>query len=459
MSLNFLANDNGRPEIHGLHQNGEHRSIGTNNTKSNLKRNLSLFTVTNIVIANIIGAGIFTTSGLLMQDLKQPIIMLLLWIFGGLLALCGALSYGRLGAAMPEAGGEYIFLAKLYHPLAGFLSGWVSFIVGFSAPIAASSIGFSEYLYRTELFGSASPFLIKKTMAIAIIISFTLIHLKGLELGARVQNYLTILKIALLVALMFFGFTCGKGELNYLLQGDAFHFDFNGWKQLGLSLMWIMFAYSGWNAATYIGAEIKNPKKNLPRSLLLGTSLVMLIYLSLNILYLYAIPPDKIQGVISIGGLAAAYLFNPSFEKILSVMIAFALLSSISAFIILGPRVYFAMAKNAHFFKFASEVHPTTHVPAKSIYIQGLIACIMVLSGSFDQILTYMGFSLGIFPIIAIFGVYKLKNPGSYFIPGIYISISSLILLLAYLERPVESTIAIITVLIGIPAYRFIAKN
>jgi APA family basic amino acid/polyamine antiporter len=427
--------------------------------KTDLKRNLNLFTTTNIVIANMIGAGIFTTSGLLMQDLKQPVIMLALWIFGGFLALCGALSYGRLGAALPEAGGEYIFLAKLYHPMAGFLSGWVSFIVGFSAPIAASSIGLSEYLYRTGLFGDMSPFLIKKSIAVTVIMIFTFIHLRGLEMGTRVQNYLTVLKIALLAFLIFFGFAGGKGNICYLVQGNPYIFDFAGWKQLGLSLMWIMFAYSGWNAATYIGSEIKNPVKNLPRSLMLGTSVVVLIYVLINILYLYAIPPDEIQGVISIGGLAASHLFNPAFEKILSYMIAFALLSSISAFIILGPRVYFAMAKNSHFFKFAGEVHPQTHVPAKSILIQGLIACVMVLSGSFDQILTYMGFSLGIFPILTVAGIFKLKNRGNPIIPVIYILISISILLLAFFERPMESGIAILTVLIGIPAYRYIIKK
>jgi APA family basic amino acid/polyamine antiporter len=442
-----------------LYKKQENRSIDKHSTASDLKRNLSLFTTTNIVIANMIGAGIFTTTGLLMQDLGHPLIMLSLWIFGGLLALCGALSYGRLGAAMPEAGGEYIYLAKLYHPMAGFLSGWVSFIVGFSAPIAASSIGLSEYLYRTGLFGDMSPFLIKKTIAMSVIVIFTLIHLKGLEVGARVQNYLTLLKIGLLAFLIIFGFTVGKGDIEYLLMGDSYTFDFGGWKQLGLSLMWIMFAYSGWNAAGYIGSEIKKPGKNLPRSLILGTSIVVLLYALINILYLYAIPPDEIRGVISVGGLAASHLFNPAFEKLLSYMIAFALLSSISAFIILGPRVYFAMAKNGHFFKFAGEVHPRTHVPARSILIQGLIACIMVLSGSFDQILTYMGFSLGIFPILTITGVFKLKNHGNPVIPSLYILISVSILLLAFFERPVESSIAILTVLLGIPAYRYIVKS
>ena len=426
---------------------------------TDLKRNLTLFTVTNIVIANMIGAGIFTTSGLLMQDLRNPVIMLCLWFAGGLLALFGALSYGRLGTAMPEAGGEYIFLAKLYHPLTGFLSGWVSFIVGFSAPIAASSIGVSEYLYRTEIFGTLSPFIIKKSIAIGVIILFTFIHLKGLELGARVQNYLTLLKILLLTFLIIFGFAFGKGDFGNLIQGSSYNFNFSGWRQLGLSLMWIMFAYSGWNAATYIGSEIKNPLRNLSRSLILGTSIVVLIYVLINGLYLYAIPPSEIKGLISVGGLAASYLFGPAFEKILSYMIAFALLSSISAFIILGPRVYFAMAKNSHFFKFAGEVHPKTHVPSKSILVQGLIACVMVLSGSFDQILTYMGFSLGIFPILTVAGVFKLKNRGNPIIPMVYIIISIFILVLAYSERPVESSIAILTVLIGIPAYWYIVKG
>ena len=224
-----------------------------------LERKLGLFPLTNIVIANMVGAGIFTTSGLLMKDLHHPVVMLGLWVVGGLVALCGALSYGELGAAFPHAGGEYAFLSRLYHPILGFLSGWVSFFVGFSAPIAASAIGFSEYstrafpglLHPGIIGGASEAAVMKKLYAILIIAAFTFLHTRGLEAGARVQNALTGLKILLIVGLVAAGFAVGKGSLGHLTAAVPFRFDFGGLKTLGLSLMWIMFAYSGWNASAY----------------------------------------------------------------------------------------------------------------------------------------------------------------------------------------------------------------
>jgi len=405
----------------------------------------------------MIGAGIFTTSGLLMMDLLNPVLMISLWIVGGIIALCGALAYGELGAAIPKAGGEYTFLSRLYNPVIGFLSGWVSFFVGFSAPIAASALGVAEYIFGE----TAEAVILKKIFAILIIIIFTMIHMRGLELGAKIQNSLTVLKVALIVGLVFFGFLLGKGDMNHFSLGSTFNFDFAGWKTIGLSLMWIMFAYAGWNASAYIGSEVKNPTKNLPRSLLLGTGIVLFLYICLNFFYVYAVPPADMGGVISIGRLAVGNLFGKSFERVLSVFISFALFSSLSAFIILGPRVYYSMAKDRAFFKFAGKVHPKFGVPSKSILLQGGIATIMVLFGTFDQLLTYMGFSLGIFPILAVLGVFKLRRtkksvsrlPGFPVTSLVYIVTGVSILVLAYFERPVESSIAIGTVLIGIPAY------
>jgi len=294
-------------------------------TENGLQRKLGLFPLTNIVVANMIGAGIFTTSGLLMRDLRNPLVMLALWAAGGIIALCGALCYGELGAAIPQAGGEYIFLSKLFHPLFGFLSGWVSFFVGFSAPIAASAIGFTEYFTRAfpgllhfGIFqGSLEATILKKVYASLVIILFTLIHMRGIVLGSRVQNVLTALKVSLIAGLIAAGFFSGRGDLGHLFQGKSFQFNFAGWKSAGLALMWIMFAYSGWNASGYIGGEVKNPSKNLPRSLLLGTVIVILLYLSLNLFYVYAIAPEKMSGVISIGGLAVGNLFGKSFESLL----------------------------------------------------------------------------------------------------------------------------------------------
>ncbi len=445
-----------------------------NTTKNDLERRLGLFPVTNIVIANMIGAGIFTTSGLLMSGLNNPLLMVTLWIIGGIIALCGALCYGELGAAIPHAGGEYTFLSRLYNPMFGFLSGWVSFIVGFSAPIAASAIGFTEYFVRAfpQLLESGNvvfflnPLVLKRIISISVIVIFTGVHLKGIKFGSEVQNYLTVLKVALIVGLIVIGFVFGRGDFNHLIQESDFTFDLAGWKTIGLSLMWIMFAYAGWNASTYIGSEIKNPVKNLPLSLLLGTGVVMFLYFCINALYIFAIAPENMKDVISIGGLAVGNLFGQSMENIFSLLISFALFSSLSAFIILGPRVYYSMAKDGYFFKFAKEVHPVSKVPVKAIILQGIISIVMVMSGTFDQILTYMGFSLGIFPIFAVIGVFKLRHtnkskyklPGFPIVPLIYISTGIAILFLAYLERPIESSIAIFTVLVGIPAFYIFKK-
>lgn len=440
-----------------------------------LERKLTLFPLTNIVVANMIGAGIFTTSGLLMGDLRNPLLLLALWVAGGLIALSGAMAYGELGAAIPRAGGEYTFLSRLFHPAVGFLSGWVSFFVGFSAPIAASAIGFSEYLTRAFpglltpglLAPSAEAVLVKKALAILVIAAFTAIHTRGLELGANVQNALTVLKVVLIVGLVTAAFVVGKGSLAHFSDGAPFAFDFGGWKTIGLSLMWIMFAYSGWNASGYIGGEVRNPKRNMPRSLLVGTGIVVLLYAAMNVFFVYAVAPADMAGVIAIGGLAAGNLFGGSFESVLSVFIAIALFSSLSAFIILGPRIYFAMARDGYFFKFAGHVSPRTRVPSKSIVLQGAIASVMVMFGTFDQLLTYMGFSLGIFPILCVLGVFKLRRSGGSvvrmaatpFAAVFYVLVAASILVLGYFERPVESSIAVLTVLIGVPIYFYFRKT
>jgi APA family basic amino acid/polyamine antiporter len=442
--------------------------------ENSLPRRLGMFPVTNIVVANMIGAGIFTTSGLLLAGLNNPLIMLALWVVGGVIALCGALSYGELGAAMPGSGGEYYFLTRLFHPLFGFLSGWVSFIVGFYSPIAASAIGFSEYFCRAlpgipewfESTGLMSLAATKTALAVCVILVFAFIHYRGMRSGARVQNILTLLKVALIVTLLLAGFLSGRGELSHFSEGARAPSGFAGWKTAGLSLMWIMFAYSGWNASTYIGGEIKDPSRILPRSLLLGTGIVMLLYLALNVLFIYAVHPDTLKGVISVGGLAMGALFGNSAGTLFSVLIAFALISSLSAFIIIGPRVYYAMAKDGLFFKSVARIHPKFQAPSNSIILQCFLAVILTLSGTFEQILTYMGFALGIFPIVTVIGVFVLRknNPAAPRMAGfpvaqiLFVTTGVVILVLSFLERPVESSIALGTVMAGIPAY-FIFKR
>jgi APA family basic amino acid/polyamine antiporter len=433
-----------------------------------LARKLGLFPLTNIVIANMIGSGIFLTSGFLMADLHHPGVMLGLWLVGGLIALCGALSYGELGAAFPQAGGEYVFLSRLYHPVLGFLSGWVSFFVGFSAPIAFAANGFSSYLTKAFpgllhlglLSGPLEATIMKKLYAILIIAAFTVLHTRGLKAGARVQNVLTGLKVLLIIGLVAAGFAFGKGSLAHFTAAGPFHFNFAGIKTLGLSLMWIMFAYSGWNASAYVGSEVRNPLRNLPRSLLMGTGVVIILYLALNLFYVYAIPPVQMEGVEPIAGLAAGNLFGKSAEMVLSGLIAFAFFSSLSAYIILGPRVYYSMARDGIFFKSIATVDPRCCVPTRSILLQGGIAMLMAIPGT-KLLLTYMSFSLGIFPLLAVLGVFKLRRagrsvvklPGYPVTPAIYVLVGTTILVLAFLRQPGESLVAIGTALAGIPVY------
>ncbi len=440
-----------------------------------LERKLGLFPVVNIVVANIIGAGIFTTTGYLMGYLGNPLIMLFLWLLGGIISLCGALAFGELGATFPEAGGEYIFITKIFHPLPGFLSGWLSLIVGFSAPIAASAIGFSSYFtwafpqfqhwLQMESFFSEDMF--NRILAIIIILVFTAIHYRGIVLGAKVQNSLTIMKVLLVLGLIIAGLTIGEGSFQNIHPSEKFQFDFGGWKSMGLALMFVMFAYSGWNSATYIGSEIKNPFKVIPRSLLISTVIVVVLYLFLNLFFVYAVPPGKMVNEPEIGGLAAGLAFGKTAEMVISLLISFALFSSLSAFILLGPRVYYSMAKEGYFFKFVSKIHPRFHVPHLAVILQSSIAIILVLSGTFEQILVYMGFSLGIFPIIAVLGVFKLRQsgksklklPGYPFVHVFFILSGILMLVLAYFERPVESTIAVLTALSGVPVYFWFKKK
>jgi len=430
--------------------------------EAELPRKLKLFSLTNIVIGDMIGAGIFTTSGLLLVQLHDPLLLLLLWVVGGAIALSGALSYGELGAKFPKAGGDYAFLTRLFSPLLGFLSGWVSFLVGFSAPVAASALAFSEYLVRTLPEEALPPQLelTKKAIAIGIILVFTLIHYFGLNSGSKVQNVLTVLKIGLILVLLFTGFAFGEGSFEHFRIEKGESFAGANLKTIGLALMWILFAYSGWNASTYVGSEVQNPVKNIPRSLIVGTFAVTVIYLLLNILYVYAVPPDEMKGIISIGGLTANNLFNRSLDQVFSLFIALILLSAISVLIMIGPRVYYAMAQSGHFFGLARKIN-RSRVPGYSILMQSGLAIIYVLSGTFDQIITFLSFSLGIFPILAVIGVFKLrikqqtvrKLPGYPLLPAFFILSSIGILIFAFLERPVESSIAIGLIIVGIPVF------
>jgi APA family basic amino acid/polyamine antiporter len=437
-------------------------------TTGTLERKIGPGTATFIVVANMVGAGIFVTSGILAARLPGPGWILACWLLGGLIALSGALCYAELATRMPEVGGEYVYLKTIYHPVLGFLTGWTSFVVGFSVPIAASALAFSEYVFagmsRASDASAAPPALAKKAVSLAVIALFTFIHYRGVKLGGRVQNALTSLKIVIIAGLALVGVLAVRSPFPTLSFAGAGTGTLLGF---GTAMMMVMFAYSGWNASSYIAGEVRNPRRNLPLSLIAGTLIVTGLYLAVNVFIFRSLPFAEAGGVIPIVEKAAVRTFGPWMGNGLGLLVGFCLLSSLSAYIILGPRVYYSMAKDGLFFSFAGRVHPRFGVPGWSILCQGAFAAAMVVLGSFEQLLIYMGFALNIFPWLAVLGVFleRRKNGrppaeagafrawGYPATPVFYLVASLGLMAVNYINRPLESTAAVLTVLAGIPVY------
>ncbi len=430
-----------------------------------LKRQLGLGTATSVVVANIIGTGIFTTTGLMLARVESGGLVLLCWLLGGLIALSGALCYAELAVMMPSAGGEYVYLRHIYGPLPAFLSGWISFFVGFSAPIAA--IGLAIVFYLSAAGALPENVWAGKTVAVGVILVLTVIHYCGTRGGAVAQNVLTVLKLLLIAGLLLAGLTAGKADFSFLDRATKAYADFwqgGEWSQMGIAMLWVMFAYSGWNAATYLGGEVKDPARTLPRSLLLGTVTVIVIYLLLNLFFFAAAPITSLSGEVAVGKVAVEHLFGDRAAVWLSWLIGLALLSSLSAYILVGPRVYYAMARDGLFFRAAATIHPKFHTPSYSILAQALCAVVLVLTGTFSGLLTYIGFALGLAPWLTVAGlmILRRREPGRErpyrvwgypFVPLFYLLCSTGILVAAFLNSPGPSLAAIVTVLAGVPVY------
>jgi APA family basic amino acid/polyamine antiporter len=431
-----------------------------------LKRRLGVGTATSVVVANMIGTGIFTTTGLMLARVESGWLVLGCWVAGGLIALAGALSYAELAAMMPRAGGEYVYLREVYGPRAAFLTGWTSFFVGFSAPMAASAVGCATYLIAAGLL--PKTWLAEKGAALAVVAALTAVHCLSLRRGAAMQNLLTGLKLVLLGGLLVAGFFLGSGGGDFfsdaLRLGSGSSSGEARPSQLGVALLWVMFAYSGWNGASYIAEEVAEPGRTLPRALLAGTVTVMSVYVLVNALFFYAVPVGELRGVIAVGEVAAEKLFGAGAATWLSGLIGLALLSSLSAYILLGPRVYFAMARDGLFFRAAARVDPERETPAGAIVAQSVCAAAMVLTGTFEQLLTYIGFALGIFPWMAVLGVVVLRRraparerPYRVWLypvtPVFFLATMAAILGVALVNSPGTSLVAVATVLAGIPAY------
>jgi APA family basic amino acid/polyamine antiporter len=368
-----------------------------------LKRRLGAFDASAIVISNVIGGGIFFVPVIVAGLVPSPRAMLAVWMTGGALALAGAMAYAELATVRPHAGGEYVYLRDAFGPVAAFLTGWTSFIAGFSGAIAASAVALADYVTRFVP-GAAHA---RPAIALSAITALTLVHVRGLGPGRVVQNLLAGLKIGGIVIIVACGFAFGRGHAANLSQ--AAPVAAVPWL---LALVPVMFSYSGWNAAAYVAEEVRDPSRNVPLALGLGTIVVVAVYVLLNALYVYAMPMTELAAIP--GGrlmdTAAERLFGFAAGHLLAIFTIVSLTASMSAMVLAGPRVYFAMARDGMFVRAAGRVHPRFHTPAAAIVAQSAWSGVLVLSGTLSQLVSYTGFAVVLFSAVAVVALFVLRR-------------------------------------------------
>jgi APA family basic amino acid/polyamine antiporter len=436
--------------------------------KVGLSRQLGLFDSTMVLVGIVIGSGIFLTTGIMAKHIPSPGMILIAWIVGGLLTLAGALTYAELGAAMPKAGGQYVYIREAYGPLPGFLFGWILFLVYMTGGIAGLALAFSLYFGRLFPSLSTDTILLSQTfkvfslsikyslsagqvVGVIVIVVLSIFNYIGLAFGKFIQNIFTVLKIGSIIAIITLGFTIGKGTaVNLSLNPTGISFS-----QLifgfGVALIAVIWAFDGWNNMNFVAGEIKNPQRNIPLALILGTLGITVLYVLVNYIYLYALPIPEMAGVERIAEKASSALFGASS-------------GSINGSILAGPRVYYAMARDKLFFQRVSNVHPRFRTPGFAILIQAIWASILALIGTFEQMFTFAMFIAIIFWIAAAASVFTLRKkfpdlPRPYktwgypVVPIIFILTSFCILLNTLIQKPVESLAGLGFTALGIPVY------
>jgi APA family basic amino acid/polyamine antiporter len=330
--------------------------------------------------------------------------------------------YSELGVNFPKSGGEYLYLTRAFGPSWGFMTGWASFFAGFSAPIAAAALAFSEYLghFFPALRQESAPVIAgsgewtlrfggAQAVACVLIAVFTLLNIFGVRRVARVQNALTALKILVLLLFIVFGFIAGQGSFGHFSMSAARDSSTSLPGQFAVSLVFVYVAYSGWNAATYVAEELRNPARTLPLALGIGTALVMAFYLALNLVFIYAAPLEQLKGHEAVGAFSASHLFGPGVAGIFDALMALALLATVNAMITVGPRVYYAMAGNSAFPAVARQVHPRFHTPVAAIVAQGVCTVLMTLT-PFPQLMQYIGITLNFFAAMSVASLFVLRR-------------------------------------------------
>lgn len=412
-----------------------------------------------LVVGSMVGTGIFTTSGLLLRDLGSPVAVLAAWAAGAVVALCGAVAYAELASALPRNGGEYLLLGRIYHPALGFTAALTSLIVGFSAPLAAAALAFGQHL------AALAPGVDPRRAGLVLLAAAAAVHAGDVRLGARVQAAATTLVVVLIV--LFVGLGLARGEPARLLAGPA-PFAALASPAFPAGLVYVVFAYSGWNAAVYLAGEVATPARTLPRALIAGTLLVALLYVGLSAAFLAAAPADRLAGVVEVGHVAAVALLGPAAGQGLSALVALVLASTVSALLMTGPRVYEQVGRDYPALA-ALGRRNRRGTPATAVSLQALAAAALLLTASFEALLRYVGFTLSITTALAVLGVPVLRwrepaLPRPYrawaypVSPGLFAATGAWIAWSALRENPGSSWAGLATLAAGLALYRLLGR-
>lgn len=404
----------------------------------------------------MIGTGVFTSLGFQVVDIRSGFALLMLWVVGGICAFCGALAYGELASALPRSGGEYHFLSKLFHPSVGFVAGWTSATAGFAAPVALSAMAFGQY------FQSIMPGSPPLMLSLAVVWIITLVHLHSVSAGSAFQNFFTWIKVVLLAVFIVIGLAAGHPQpVSFSPAPGDWGILFSA--PFAISLVYVMYSFSGWNASTYIVGEVRDPERNVPRSLLLGTLIVMALYLALNAMFLYTTPIDQLKGQLDVGVIVGRHVFGNMGGQLIGALICMVLISSISSMVWIGPRVSMTMGEDVHALKFLSR-KTGKGVPAVASITQLLITSAFLLTATFKLVLIYVQFTLILCSFLTVLGllIMRWKHPDlprpphirrHPVAPFVFLGISGFMMIYIIKITPWESVAGLGTMLLGLLIY------
>ncbi len=420
----------------------------------NSKRKISIYTASAIVVANMIGTGVFTSVGFQLSSIQNTWSILLLWLIGGLLSLFGAFAYAELGTHFKESGGDYIYLSRVFHPFLGYLSAWAGLTVGFSAPVSLAAMAFTKYLAPFGLQNNVS-------LAIAIIMLIGLMHSFTIKHSSRFQNYSTIIKVLFILVLIGVGIAVQGVGNNAINLNNNWHSEILK-PGFAVSMVYVSFAYAGWNAAAYVVDEIKDPRKNLPKALIGSTLFVAVLYILFQFVLLKNASVVQLTGKEEVTFIAFDNLLGSTGGKWVSVFIALQLIATVSSYLWVGPRVTMAMAKEYKLWQ--PLARQNSHgIPVAAVWLHVFISILLTLTGSFEKVLLYAGFVLQLMASLTVASslFIKDKQPGSFKSPFkplfqiIFLLFNIWVLIFTIIERPIESLIGMGILGVGLVIYFF----